>query len=1504
MAAMNAMSMTSSAVTPMNGFQSTPTVSMSRLIEFAIQKTYHELTVLADLLPRKTDMERKIEIVQFASRTRQLFVRLLALVKWAGSASKVDKCANIVQFLDRQSDLFIETADILAKASRETLVSARLPSFQLPSAVEVLTLGTYSRLPAIIRDRIVPPDPISNVDRKTTLLRLNHIIQQRLVSTALPLQMKSFKIEFGRVVFHVDHEFELSITLMGDIPSLPWRVLNIKILVEDKETGGGKDLVHPMQVMYLLHLVQSRLTDNSNPLVDAYNTLHSFCLSLQLEVLHAQAIRLCFERLDDFIRIEGYSPGNCLVLSYWREHKDDKGFKLCVQIDSIHPSRPLQVIHCPELEMKDESLKSDYFSIEKKLLQTTYERSKQKLSQLRKELDELNVGKSVISGAPAVLHISFLQPCMISERLLISVDSLTGYYLVHIPQFEDCSIVEEIQTVINKNIAKVVPLFRQLKIWLTRERCKKTVESLPVYVMENLPFHPTYSHPFLAIKSQKLFYRFGKNYNNCLVTVFNENESNDEIEIYYYLLYLSQTTGTGSDSNNQFDIEIPKLYVQINKALKLDISNILRETFSSEDNCDKNGKRKLCTNNLCEPNKTVRTATTGYYIPQLAHVVSFCEEKLAYSLLSLELQKRSICHQVLQDSDGYTHYIDIVKFSPANQQNNSDNYFDKLQTDTLSAIIRLHGKGSKMWNILLAFCNPPVQTLSAKEQGSRRILTLPYDYNSGSQTQITKMVDELLNDWTAIARLYDIIKKFATSLQTTNQLTTSFDIKSFTYKKIIIGYGIYKTYIVTIYWKTTEKRFQLFFGCIGSAPSDSNPHVIISSQLQHEFNQHLSIIQLIQILNYTINPLLTIQSLSGIPLLGVINSRPQLPVQSFCAIPQSSTHIRIVYRNIYCLDITINSDNTIAIRDGALSLFDKMKVMEELIPIQGLKAFLSKFVDKTTQMRRLSQTEDDNPPSPIESVESYLYSTTQIKASNSPSKNINDGNLNTSARQLSHTIASSAHGSNPHTPSSPHTSILSQSAYVSSPGAFPMTSPPSHGIQTHGIQTLSSNQVVPSPSMPVPDQSPANIFNVNSPMNPLHAPSPSFLAAPSPSASNQFHSQSPVSQYHATNTPQTGIENSIGSPFTTPNMPASNISMPSPAPNVWPGSPSLPRPSPRSIGPSQSPGISQVYHMSNIASPQSIGGPQHLNTMHSNITSALIPSNRMLPQRPWAAAIPTLLTHQGFDIMCKPNANMDNMSMPAINNNVYYLLSQLERFLGCVYVRRNIQRAVTQDEKFNFIMTPEPGVIQFKNDTMVFKLSLDTISMQSLHLKIAPLSDVSHTWSRDDLEILQQFFENKVVCAPFKPNAFLTYSRILNAPMKILKDCIQLMRLELSPDRSLKWTLHWCLTIPPASATIGLPGMSACLMVKNKMLIFIQLTRIPMAGHNLNAEPFSIIVPFVYDINTHSIQVAGFGRDSQYSQSSVLNVINNMLKRFADYGATDGLLYLAIKDIMANLNVP
>jgi hypothetical protein len=57
----------------------------------------------------------------------------------------------------------------------------------------------------------------------------------------------------------------------------------------------------------------------------------------------------------------------------------------------------------------------------------------------------------------------------------------------------------------------------------------------------------------------------------------------------------------------------------------------------------------------------------------------------------------------------------------------------------------------------------------------------------------------------------------------------------------------------------------------------------------------------------------------------------------------------------------------------------------------------------------------------------------------------------------------------------------------------------------------------------------------------------------------------------------------------------------------------------------------------------------------------------------------------------------------------------------------------------------------------------------------------------------------------------------------------------------------------------------------------------PISGHNINTEPLTLIVPFVYDMSSHSIQVAGFGRENSNTQSPTLTLINNMLRRFAEY---------------------
>lgn len=68
---------------------------------------------------------------------------------------------------------------------------------------------------------------------------------------------------------------------------------------------------------------------------------------------------------------------------------------------------------------------------------------------------------------------------------------------------------------------------------------------------------------------------------------------------------------------------------------------------------------------------------------------------------------------------------------------------------------------------------------------------------------------------------------------------------------------------------------------------------------------------------------------------------------------------------MYCLEICFRGGGLVSIRDGAHSRFTKRYVLDELTPTQGLKGFLSKYVDESAVYRRRSQSEDDNPPSPI-----------------------------------------------------------------------------------------------------------------------------------------------------------------------------------------------------------------------------------------------------------------------------------------------------------------------------------------------------------------------------------------------------------------------------------------------------------------------------------------------------------------------------------------------------------
>lgn len=50
--------------------------------------------------------------------------------------------------------------------------------------------------------------------------------------------------------FRVEGEFEATLTVMGDDPDIPWRLLKLEILVEDKETGGKEKKIKPLHFVF------------------------------------------------------------------------------------------------------------------------------------------------------------------------------------------------------------------------------------------------------------------------------------------------------------------------------------------------------------------------------------------------------------------------------------------------------------------------------------------------------------------------------------------------------------------------------------------------------------------------------------------------------------------------------------------------------------------------------------------------------------------------------------------------------------------------------------------------------------------------------------------------------------------------------------------------------------------------------------------------------------------------------------------------------------------------------------------------------------------------------------------------------------------------------------------------------------------------------------------------------------------------------------------------------
>ncbi|RXN01880.1 Mediator of RNA polymerase II transcription subunit 14 [Acipenser ruthenus] len=1103
------------------------------------------------------------------------------------------------------------------------------------------------------------------------------------------------------------------------------------------------------------------------------------------------------ERWGDLVQVERYLPAKCLTLSVWnqqvlgRKTGTASVHKVNIKIDEADGSKPLQISHEPPLpacdsKLMERAMKIEHLSVEKLLIDSVHARSHQKLQELKAILKSYNASdNSFIETALPTLVIPILEPCGRSECLHIFVDLHSGMFQPMLYGI-DLSTLDDIEKSINDDMKRIISWLQQLKFWLGEQRSRQSVKHLPTVCTDTLHLSNASSHPAGNLSKHKLFIKLTRLPQYYIVVeMFHVAGCPTELEYKYYFLSVSLLDGE----------EGPPTALLLQQ-----FKPNLEELMSGDQGA-------------IEPKKPKRAGEMCAFNKVLAHLVAMCDTNMPFIGLRCELSNMDIPHQGVQvEGDGCSHAIRILKI-PSGKGISKETQ-RVLNQSLLDCTCRLQGRNNRTWLAELVFANCPLTSTSTKEQAATRQVYLTYESPLSEPVGGRKVVEMFLNDWNSIAQLYECVLEFARSLPDMPSYLNLFsEIRLYNYRKLVLCYGNTKGSSITIQWNSATHKFHISLGTVGPNSGCSNCHNIILHQLQEMFNKTPNVVQLLQVLFDTQAPLNAINKLPTVPMLG-LTQRTNTAYQCFSILPQSPTHIRLAFRNMYCIDIYCRSRGVVAIRDGAYSLFDNTKIIEGFYPAPGLKAFLNMFVDSNQDVRRRSVNEDDNPPSPVgvDAMDTMMSQLQPLQFGKQPGGT----------------------------------------------GAYPLTSPP----------TSYHTGVAPSPG---------NIHAANSPSGALRAPSPASFG-PTPSPSSLGISMGQTSNFAS---PHGALDPS--SPYTmmSPSQRAGN----------WPGSPQVSGPSPAARMTGMSPGNPSLHSPIPDVSHSPRAGTSS-QTMPTNM-----PPPRKLPQRSWAASIPTILNHNALHVLLLPSPTP--CLVPGLAGS--YLCSPLERFLGSVIMRRHLQRIIQQEPNLQIMNSNEPGVIMFKTEVLKCRVALNPKNYETLQLKVTP--ENTGPWSQEELQVLEKFFEMRVAGPPFKYNTLNAFTKLLGAPTHILRDCVRIMKLELFPDQAaqLKWNVQFCLTIPPSAPPIAPPGTIA-VVLKSKMLFFLQLTqRLPSPQ-----EPISIIVPIVYDMANGMTQQADIPRQQSSSGAAAL-MVSSILKRFHEMHPprqSECTIFAAVHELMANLTLP
>ncbi|KAF9188419.1 mediator complex subunit, partial [Haplosporangium sp. Z 11] len=317
-------------------------VPLGAIIHRMANEAFADLSNLSEVLPSMNDTQRKLQILDYALSKREQFIKLLVLTKWAKNAKKFQQCQNIVGFLQNENQLFTRAIGGLFE-TYSMFGRARVRNFDIPTAIDVLTTGTYQRLPSRIKQAYIEEKKPTRTEIATTLEKLDDVIRMRLLCDELVPPPMKYTIGKGKAKFVVANEFEVTLTIAGpgSPKDIPWRIVSLKILV--KPVGGSfqglETSLNDVQMRAIVMYAQKELEAATVPvnapahaiapvaekpkapanqaLLRLYDYLHMLSLHLLIELVYIQAFHLLRSGWTDRLRVEVNQSRSVVRLVYW-----------------------------------------------------------------------------------------------------------------------------------------------------------------------------------------------------------------------------------------------------------------------------------------------------------------------------------------------------------------------------------------------------------------------------------------------------------------------------------------------------------------------------------------------------------------------------------------------------------------------------------------------------------------------------------------------------------------------------------------------------------------------------------------------------------------------------------------------------------------------------------------------------------------------------------------------------------------------------------------------------------------------------------------------------------------------------------------------------------------------------------------------------------------------------------------------------------------------------------